>query len=297
MLVCLEETQRGGHWIAKVALISIVMLATSLVVQAKFGPFARLPPITTDEDRANTLADYYQNPAAQIVLVGSSLTYRLRQQYFDLEGVRNIALAGTSSLTGVRIVSSQAVLPKVLMVETNVLVWPVDDRLVEQFSRSTFDTTPLRIRPVRTLLAFFVGPTVQAQNLIYRERMSDVLGQPPGQPTPVPPARPENQGSPDTRELELMRRNARALVALALELEARGTRVLLFQIPAAPEIFNHPQMQNSRRIMREELGARTDLQMDLAMDELELRWTDGAHLDQRSSILVVRAIEKWLSRH
>jgi hypothetical protein len=93
-----------------------------------------------------------------------------------------------------------------------------------------------------------------------------------------------------------MRSNARAIVALALALEARGTKVLLFQVPAAPEIFNHPQMQNTRRIMREELGARTDLQMELGMDESELRWIDGAHLDERSSILVVRAMEKRISK-
>jgi hypothetical protein len=297
LLVCLDKEPNAGHWIVKVALTAIIMLSVSLVVQAGFGPFARLPAITTDEERTNTLTDYYRNPTARIVLVGSSLTYRLRQQYFDLEGVRNIALAGTSALTGMRIVSSQAVLPKLLLVETNVLVWPADDRLVEQFSRSAFNMTPLRIRPVRTLVAFFVGSTTpEALDRMYRAKVPALLGQPPAKPVPVPPPRPENQGNRDPREIELMRSNARAIVAFALALEARGTKVLLFQVPAAPEIFNHPQMQNTRRIMREELGARTDLQMEMRMDESELRWTDGAHLDERSSVLVVRAIEERLSK-
>jgi hypothetical protein len=299
LLVCLDETQNSGHWLAKVALISVIMLAMSLVVQAKFSPFARLPAITTDEERANTLADYYQNPTARIVVVGSSLTYRLKQSYFDLEGVRNIALAGTSALTGMRIVASQTVLPKVLLVETNVLVWPVDDRLVEQFSRSAFNMTPLRIRPVRTLVASVYGMTPEARDTMYRERIPALLGQPPAKPIPLPSARPENQGSPAIRELDLqlMRRNANAIVALALELQARGTQVFLFQVPAAQEIFNHPQMQNTRRILREELGAHSDLQMELAIDESKLRWIDGAHLDERSAILVVRAMENWLSSH
>jgi hypothetical protein len=85
------------------------------------------------------------------------------------------------------------------------------------------------------------------------------------------------------------------MVALALDLEARGTKVILFQIPAAREIFNHPQMQDTRRFIREEVGEHTDLLMDLAMDESELRWIDGAHIDDRSSILVIREIEKRLS--
>jgi hypothetical protein len=293
MLVCLDKTPRARHWLAKAALMSIALIGTSVVVQAKFGPFAVLPPITTDEERANTLADYYRDPAARIVLAGSSLTYRLKQPYFDLEGVKNIALAGTSALTGMRIVSSQTVLPKILMVETNVLVWRADDRLVDQFSRSAFNITPLRIRPVRTLFASFVGQTPEALNKMYRDRMPALLAQPPGQVIPLPPAGPARQGSPDTEAL--MRANAHDIVALALDLEARGTKVILFQIPAAREIFNHPQMQNTRRIMREEVGEHTGLLMDLTMDESELRWTDGAHLDERSSIRVIREIEKRLS--
>jgi hypothetical protein len=295
VLVSLDDETNAGRWIATVALAAIIMFAVSVVVQAKFGPFARLPPLTTDEERANTLADYYREPDARIILVGSSLTYRLKQPYFELEGVKNIALAGTSALTGMRIVASQAVLPKVLLVETNVLVWPADKRLVDEFSRSAFNLTPLRIRPVRTLVASFAGGSKpEALNRMTREKVPALLGEPAAKPIPVPPGRSENQTSPD---LQLMRRNAQAIVSLALELQARGTKVLLFQVPAAPQIFNHPQMQISRRILREELGEHTSLQMDLAMDESEVRWLDGAHLDERSSILVVRALESWLSSH
>jgi hypothetical protein len=296
MLVGLEKQPLARHWTAKAALMSIIMIGTSVVVQAKFGPFAKLPAITTDEERANTLADYYQNPATRIVLVGSSLTYRLTQQYFNVGGVRNIALSGTSSLTGMRIVSSQAVLPEILLVETNVLVWPPDEHLIAQFSRSAFNTTPLRIRPIRTLLASFVGRTPKALNEMYRERMPALLRQPPGEEPPLPAPRSEGQPSPDLPE-GLMRRNAHDIVALALDLEARGTKVFLFQVPAARGIFNSVQMQNTRRFLREEVGDRTNLQMDLTTDESELRWLDGAHLDERSAILVIRAIEKWLLEH
>ena len=217
MIVCLEKEPRARHWIAKMAFMSIILIGTSVVVQAKFGPFPKLHPITTDEERANTLADYYQNPAARIVLVGSSLTYRLTQQYFNLGGVRNIALAGTSTLTGMRIVSSQTVLPKILLVETNILAWPADDHLIEQFSRSTFNTTSLRIRPIRTLLASFFGWTPRALSKMYSERMLAVLRQPPGKEAPIASAQREGQDSPGPEEL--MRRNAHDIVALALDLE------------------------------------------------------------------------------
>ena len=93
---------------------------------------------------------------------------------------------------------------------------------------------------------------------------------------------------------EFMRRNARDIIALALNLERRGTRVVLFQLPVAPEIFEQPRQQATRRIMREEVGAHTNLSMDLSLDGSEIRWSDGAHLDERSSILVIRAMERWL---
>src|SRR3569833_3288108 len=114
MLVCLEKTPRVCFWLVLVVLLSFALIAASVGVQAKFGPFAMLPPLTTDEERANTLTDYYRNPAARINLIGSSLSYLLKQPYFDLEGVRYIAMSGTSALTGMRIVASQTVLPRVL---------------------------------------------------------------------------------------------------------------------------------------------------------------------------------------
>jgi hypothetical protein len=295
MTVRLEKEPRTRHWVAKMTVMSIILIGASVVVQAKFGPFPKLHPITTDEERANTLADYYQNPAARIVLVGSSMTYRLTEQYFNLEGVRNIALAGASALTGMRIVASQTVLPKILLVETNILVWPADNHLIEQFSRSTFNTTPLRIRPVRTLLASFFGRTPAALSKMHREHMLVVLGQPPGKVAPIAAAQREGQDSPVPEEL--MRRNAHDIVALALDLESRGTKVILFQLPIAREIFDQIRQQNSRRIMREEVGEHNGLLMDLSIDESELRWTDGAHLDERSSILVIRAMEEWLVEH
>ena len=125
--------------------------------------------------------------------------------------------------------------------------------------------------------------------------MPVVLRQPPGNVAPIATAQLEGQYSPGPEEL--MRRNAQEIVTLALDLEARGTKVILYQVPVAREIFDQIRYQNSRRIMREEVGEHTGLLMDLKMDDSELRWTDGAHLDERSSILVIRAMEKWLVEH
>ena len=48
MIVCSEKEPRARHWIAKMAFMSIILIGTSVAVQAKFGPFPSLHPITTD---------------------------------------------------------------------------------------------------------------------------------------------------------------------------------------------------------------------------------------------------------
>lgn len=292
MLVCLEETKLpiAHHWIVKMALTAVIMIGASVLAQAKFGPFATLSAITTDELRANTLTDYYRDPAASIVLVGSSLTYRLTQQYFNLEDVRNIALPGSSTLTGMRIVASQSSLPRILLVETNVLVWPPNEELIAQFSRSVLNVAPLRIRPIRTLIASRYGRTVDSLYRMYRARMPAVLNQPPADPRPPDPWLTSSYTLPE----ELMRQNARGIVELALSLETRGTKVILFQIPAPRRIVDSEQMNLTNRFLRE-AGSKRVLEMELPADESKLRWSDGAHLDERSSILVIRSIESWLS--
>lgn len=46
------------------------------------------------------LSRYEFEPTPDIVLVGSSMTFRLYEHYFAQPGVRNLAISGGSSLTG-----------------------------------------------------------------------------------------------------------------------------------------------------------------------------------------------------
>src|SRR5205085_3793238 len=77
-----------------------------------------------------------------------------REEYFSTQRVRNLALAGGSPVTGMEIVADQTRLPKIILVETNVLSRPVDTALVGRYSsRSSADS--LFLRPVRTAVAAY----------------------------------------------------------------------------------------------------------------------------------------------
>ena len=43
---------------------------------------------------------YLREPVPDVVLVGSSITFRLKEEYFATRGLRNLALAGGSPVTG-----------------------------------------------------------------------------------------------------------------------------------------------------------------------------------------------------
>ena len=80
----------------------------------------------------------------------------------------------------------------------------------------------------------------------------------------------------------------------AAELERRGTRVLLMEIPFAPEIARTRAARVTQEIVQNAFPDRNAwLRIDPPLSEL--RWADGVHLDERSALIVVRAIEKALA--
>ena len=77
-----------------------------------------------------TLNRYMREPVPDIVLVGSSIAFRLKEEYFATPGLRNLALEGGSPVTGLEIVANQPRLPGLVLVEANVLARPTDVALV-----------------------------------------------------------------------------------------------------------------------------------------------------------------------
>ena len=101
-----------------------------------------------------TLNRYVQEPTPDLVLVGSSVAWRLKEEYFSQPRVRNLALAGGSPVTSLDIVAKQKSLPKIVLIETNVLTRLADDALIAKFSGGA-RTEALFLRPVRTAVAAY----------------------------------------------------------------------------------------------------------------------------------------------
>src|SRR5215468_6474731 len=148
------EQQSSISWLVKCGLSAAALLIACGVATAWVGNSLQLPATTTRDGTLITLNRYVQESVPDVVLVGSSLTYRLNEEYFATPGLRNLALAGGSPLTGLEVVLGQPRLPKLVLVETNVMSRPPDDAVVARYAQGQ-NAAPRFLRPIRMAVAAF----------------------------------------------------------------------------------------------------------------------------------------------
>jgi hypothetical protein len=141
-------------WFGKCGLSATLILVACGIAAARFGHALQLPATTSRDGALVTLNRYVDDPIPDIVLTGSSMTFRLKEEYFETPRLRNLALAGGSVVTGLQIVAGQRQIPKMVVVETNVLSRPPDQNLVERYS-ADYGRDGLFLRPVRTAIAAY----------------------------------------------------------------------------------------------------------------------------------------------
>jgi len=227
------------------------------------------------------------------VLLGSSITFRLKEEYFATRGLRNLALAGGSPVTGLEIVANQPRLPEFILVEANVLSRPTDAALIERYSRG--HTEPLFFRPVRAAVAAYEqrlhAPLTHEQVALDLRRL---LAQPPGDfDNRVYVDRAQQQFNAED-PTDAARFNAKRIEALIRMVEQRGARVFLFELPYAEPIEGSRSAAATREIIH---AAFPDSKrwLSIEVNRSELRWADGVHLDERSAVIVTQAMERALA--
>ncbi|WP_370141020.1 hypothetical protein [Bradyrhizobium diazoefficiens] len=165
------------------------------------------------------------------MLVGSSVAWRLKEEYFSLPRFRNLALAGGSPVTVLEILAKQPSLPKIILIETNVLSREPDSELIGQFSGSARAEAPF-LRPVRTAVAAYErwnhAPPNPAQARAEQDRLLK-----------EPPSTFDNKAYLDLALRQMNEGEAtgpvRVNVARTRELiddvQRRGSRAFLIEIP------------------------------------------------------------------
>src|SRR5689334_5931378 len=277
-------------WFAKCAVATVVLLGACAIATARFGATLQMPLVTTRDGTQLTYNRYVNEPVPDVVLVGSSLGYRLKETYFATPKLRNLSIAGGSPVTGLAIVARQTKLPKIVLVETNVLTRPLDMALVERYSAKGAGEQ-LMFRPVRAAVAALELWTHalpgSPQRVAAREQL---LRQPPSDfDNSAYIARVVREQSAEN-PAEAVRDNVKRMAELMAAIEQRGSRVLLLEIPYTPQVRQAPTTRITDQIAHEAFPDPARW-LKISVPENELRWPDGGHLDERSALLTARAID------
>ena len=281
------------RWFVKCGLTAAMLLAACGFATAWFGHGLQLPSTTTRDGSLITFNRYVEEPVPDVVLVGSSITFRLKEEYFATPRLRNLAIAGGSSVTGLEIVANQPHLPKVVLVETNILSRPTDTALVERYSNDG-NNKPLFFRPIRAAVAAYENwnhaPLSYAQASF---ALRQLLAQPPSDfdnHIYVDRALQEMNTNDPTIATRM---NAKRISELISAMERRGARVILFQLPYSEKLEESASARITREIAHAEFPNPDQwLRLDFTRDEL--RWADGAHLDARSAVILAQSIDETL---
>lgn len=281
-------------WLTKWGLGFGAILLTCGVATIWLGGSISLPAVTARDGTYVVLDRYFREALPRIVMVGSSLTSRLREEYFVTPGVFNLTVTGGSPLTGLEIVAGRPLLPAVILVEANMLSRPADADLVARYAKAG-QGRPWFFRPLRWAVASYErwnhGPDSHAQ---VAGSLDALIRQPPDNfDNAIYLKRALNEFEADD-PTERLQSNLLLLKQLLDSVEKRGARVLLFELPYAEALERARFARISRRMIHEAFPD-ADRWLHIDYPRGDLRWADGVHMDERSSILVSRLLEQALS--
>jgi hypothetical protein len=268
-------------WLAKFGMTCALLLTCCWAAPRAFTNLPQFPPTTTDQQQVVVFDRYFRLPILNVALVGSSLAYRLKEEFFEQGNVRNAAIPGGSPLTGLSIIAAApTVRPRVIAVEVKFKNGKRPDEL---------------LRPLRTVAAYYQGALDDALTISEAERRSML----------VLPAAPEvqqrigatlaqwNQPSYD----ETLLRDANTLNDLVKRLEDQGVAICFFEMPYTPVLRQARYATAVHKVLDQVFGPDNDRWLRLEYPADEMRWNgDGEHLDKRSALIFALALNKAIGK-
>ncbi|WP_211999294.1 hypothetical protein, partial [Bradyrhizobium sp. JYMT SZCCT0180] len=295
-------------WFVKASAACAAVLAMCWVAPRLFNDIPDFPSTTTDEVQSRIADRYLKSPVAPIALTGSSFTVGLREEFFHKLYVRNLALPGGSPLTGAAMIeAATAVRPRLIAIETNTVARGIDQAMVERVRTSNAEPArvPMNFRPLRTLAALYQRKLDDRQRLERDEKsvrlQQSALEEAILRKPPAPEYNPvvltdilAEWNSPDHDQI--IRRNVAELKHIVETLERQSISVFFYELPLGPAFARSRHMTMGRSAMAEVFGHDHGKWLSLDYPSNEVRWTDGAHLDERSAIIVARSLERAIER-
>lgn len=228
-----------------------------------------------------------------LVLVGSSMTAVLQEKYFDYPQVTNIALSGESSQTGLKLVALKNKKPEILLVELNyTLTLETDSEIIGaiqhpllQFVKTWFPIFRNEYQPVSVLVHYlkshFGGNADSASAQIPTQDLREKL-------IARVIEREQDNLSPKTKKE--MAKQSKLIKQQLIEIQNKGVRVVLFNVPGEVRVAKTPQRQQERALIRSLFPADTFEWLPEPATEDWITY-DGVHLVRPDAKKFARFIE------
>ena len=280
------------RWLIKCGAAAAIVLIACGFATVRFGSGLQMPATTTRDGTLITLGRYLREPVPDIVLLGSSITFASRRNISQRVAAESGACRGLSGhRTGDR---CQPAAASAVHSGRGECSRPTHRcALVERYSRG--ETEPFFFRPVRAAVAAYEqrlhAPLTHEQVAFDLRRL---VGQPPGDfDNRIYVDRALQQFNAED-PADAARLNAKRIGELIGQVEQRGARVFLFELPYAEPIEGSRFAATTREIIH---AAFPDSKrwLPIEVDRSELRWADGVHLDERSAVIVTQAMERALA--
>lgn len=282
----------------------VAFAALTLVWVGNFEVFIRNKTpfyLTTNEYNIFSIVKNIYTPNPDMAIVGSSFSMRLNPGLFTSANVMNLSVDGGSVVTGLEVLTKVKNPPKILLIEINIL-----DRLTDQELKvggqlaacsSVGAVLSGFTKPFRYILGkpyFSYDPEAQLRAWRLDYRVSVRAKAPATYDNDVLIASGKLKW--DARNYwDRAAKNINRIKELTTYLEARGISVYYMYLPYQEGYDNHSYAQRNREIASENALFTCDRCLDIRnlVDMNEIRWNDGAHLDERSAMIVAEALERY----
>lgn len=229
------------------------------------------------------LETFLHQPTPPAVLIGSSMTGRLLPEYFDstpLNGAANLGLDGSSPDLGLDVALRRKDPPALVLVEVNTLLSQTSSndatlrQAMESFSFRLAGWMPF----LRTELRL-TSISYSTLKLWQDRRLTPSSSAPVALPPADPVATPVQL---DTRATALLSRH----LARLRELQSRGARVILYQLPGGSETLPEFVAEWNRELQFPVLH----LGSEMRQRGFAPAYTDGLHLTAPSAAQASRVL-------
>jgi hypothetical protein len=270
-----SETFRGSRFplLAVAAAVAALLLYASAVQvwTPKSAVLRGQNQGETNRIAAETLVDSAVAPGT--IIVGSSLAQRIPAEALG-PGVSNMALIGEGLVTGLDIVDRSGLVPKLVLIESNVLERAANEQLIDPL----FEFPVRQLRPTLKVLQRSRRPANLMVNLLRGGRGDTDYGAPP--PDVLRTLLRDHQASLQPPfEPGLLDRRVAEVVKRVDDIRSRGIAVAFFEMPVDPSLVDLPRPAAIRAALQARFPPPAYCWITIALPA-PLQTRDGLHLTQ-----------------